>query len=51
MLVETMIEHAKMEPHTAMLVMTKAVAHAYEGLNDDEEDDNDDTKGETQWLN
>jgi hypothetical protein len=50
MLVETMIEHAKMEPHTAMLVMNKAIAHAYEGL-EDEEDDNDDTKGETQWLN
>jgi len=50
MLVETMIEHAKMQPHTAMLVMNKAIAHAYEGL-EDEEDDNDDTKGETQWLN
>jgi hypothetical protein len=50
MLVETMIEHAKMEPHTAMLVMNKAIAHAYEGL-EDEEDDNDNTKGETQWLN
>jgi hypothetical protein len=50
MLVETMIEHAKMQPHTAMLVMNKAIAHAYEGL-EDEEDDNDNTKGETQWLN
>ena len=50
MLVETMIEHAKMEPHTAMLVMNKAIAHAYEGF-EDEEDDNDNTKGETQWLN
>ena len=50
MLVETMIEHAKMEPHTAMLVMNKAIAHAYEGL-EDEEDENDNTKGETQWLN
>jgi hypothetical protein len=50
MLVETMIEHAKMQPHTAMLVMNKAIAHAYEGL-EDEEDANDNTKGETQWLN
>ena len=38
MLVETMIEHAKMEPHTAMLVMNKAIAHAYEGLEDEEDD-------------
>jgi 20S proteasome alpha/beta subunit len=50
MLVETMMEHAKMEPHTAMLIMNKAIAHAYEELEDDE-DDIDDTKGETQWLN
>ena len=50
MLVETMIEHAKMEPHTAMLVTNKAIAHAYEELEDDE-DDIEDTTGETQWLN
>jgi len=51
MLVETMIEHAKMEPHTAMLVMNKAIAHAYDEIDNEEDDDNDDTKGETQWLN
>jgi hypothetical protein len=51
MLVETMIEHAKMQPHTAMLVMNKAIAHAYDEIDNEEDDDNDDTKGETQWLN
>ena len=51
MLVETMIEHAKMEPHTAMLVMNKAIAHAYDEIDNEEDDDNDNTKGETQWLN
>jgi hypothetical protein len=50
MLVETMIEHAKMEPHTAMLVMNKAVAHAYDEIND-EEDDDDNNEGVSQWLN
>ena len=49
MLVETMMEHAKMEPHNAMLIMNKAIAQAYEELQDDEDDDND--EGETQWLN
>ena len=47
MLVETMIEHAKMEPHTAMLIMNKAIAHAYDETNDDDEPN----EGETQWLN
>jgi hypothetical protein len=51
MLVETMIEHAKMQPHTAMLVMNKAIAHAYDEIDNEEDDDNDNTKGETQWLN
>jgi hypothetical protein len=51
MLVETMIEHAKMQPHTAMLVMNKAIAHAYDEIDNEEDDDKDDTKGETQWLN
>ena len=51
MLVETMIKHAKMEPHTAMLVMNKAIAHAYDEIDNEEDDDNDNTKGETQWLN
>jgi len=52
MLVETMIEHAKMQPHTAMLVMNKAVAHAYDALeDDDEEDDDDNNEGVSQWLN
>ena len=37
MLVETMLEHAKMEPHTAMLIMNKAIAHAYEDTDDDDE--------------
>jgi hypothetical protein len=46
-----MIEHAKMQPHTAMLVMNKAIAHAYDEIDNEEDDDNDDTKGETQWLN
>lgn len=50
MLVETMIDHAKMEPHTAMLVMNKAVAHAYDEIND-EEDDDDNNEGVSQWLN
>lgn len=48
MLVETMIEHAKMEPHTAMLVTNKAIAHAYEGLEDEEDEPNE---GVSQWLN
>ena len=47
MLVETMLEHAKMEPHTAMLIMNKAIAHAYDETNDDDEPN----EGETQWLN
>lgn len=50
MLVETMIDHAKMEPHTAMLVMNKAIAHAYDEIND-EEDDDDNNEGVSQWLN
>jgi len=50
MLVETMLEHAKMQPHTAMLVMNRAVAHAYDGINDDEEED-DNNEGVSQWLN
>ena len=48
MLVETMLEHAKMEPHTAMLIMNKAIAHAYDETDDDEDEPNE---GETQWLN
>ena len=48
MLVETMMEHAKMEPHTAMLIMNKAIAHAYDATNDDDDEPNE---GETQWLN
>lgn len=51
MLVETMIDHAKMEPHTAMLVMNKAVAHAYDEINDEEDDDDDNNEGVSQWLN
>jgi hypothetical protein len=47
MLVETMLEHAKMEPHTAMLIMNKAIVHAYDETNDDDEPN----EGETQWLN
>jgi 20S proteasome alpha/beta subunit len=47
MLVETMMEHAKMEPHTAMLIMNKAIAHAYDATNEDDEPN----EGETQWLN
>jgi hypothetical protein len=49
MLVETMIEHAKMEPHTAMLITNKAIAHAYDELEDEEDDDNN--EGVSQWLN
>ena len=49
MLVETMLEHAKMEPHTAMLIMNKAIANAYDNTDDDEEDELN--EGETQWLN
>jgi 20S proteasome alpha/beta subunit len=47
MLVEAMLEHAKMEPHTAMLIMNKAIVHAYDETNDDDEPN----EGETQWLN
>jgi hypothetical protein len=43
-----MLEHAKMEPHTAMLIMNKAIAHAYDETNDDDDEPNE---GETQWLN
>ena len=49
MLVETMLEHAKMEPHTAMLIMNKAIANAYDDTDDDEEDELN--EGETKWLN
>ena len=49
MLVETMIEHAKMQPHTAMLITNKAIAHAYDELEDEEDDDNN--EGVSQWLN
>jgi hypothetical protein len=47
MLVEAMLEHAKMQPHTAMLIMNKAIVHAYDETNDDDEPN----EGETQWLN
>jgi Na+/citrate or Na+/malate symporter len=50
MLVEIMMQHLKMPPHTAMLLMNKAVAHAYDELNDEEEED-DDNEGVSQWLN
>ena len=50
MLVEIMMQHLKMEPHVAMLLMNKAVAHAYDELNDEEEED-DDNEGVSQWLN
>jgi hypothetical protein len=52
MSVEIMLQHLKMEPHTAMLIMNKAVAHAYDELSEeDEEEEDDDNEGVSQWLN